>query len=200
MRKILILMMGSLIGWWGCQNHEKPLGPVPPPEFGTFALNPMTMPQGNPHGTSPSRSVPQDNSHEANVNQPPQKNSPPSTTAANSENSPSSIHGTIYLSPNLATKVASGGKVLFLIARSPEGGPPLAVKRLVVDQFPTQFSLGKENVMTSGTQLEGPLMITARLDRDGSAGPATSGDMEGTLDKPVHLGQNKIQIVIDKAY
>ena len=43
--------------------------------------------------------------------------------------------------------------------------------------------------------------VVARLDKDGRAGPAQSGDLEGQSDKnPTLVGARDIEIVINKRY
>ena len=63
------------------------------------------------------------------------------------------------------------GSVLFVIARKRglSGGPPLAVMRIGNPEFPQSFELGPEQVMIPTLRFEGPVSISARLDRDGNA-------------------------------
>ena len=78
------------------------------------------------------------------------------------------IEGTVRLDPERAAK-AGGRAVLYIVARpaGAQGGPPLAVKRIPAPAFPVSFSLGSGDVMMPGTAFEGPLNLSARLDRDG---------------------------------
>ena len=61
-------------------------------------------------------------------------------------------------------------------------GPPLAVKRIPVPSFPVMFSLGPEDRMSAGVPFEGEVRLSARLKRDGTAGPpapaASAGDVK----------------------
>jgi len=69
--------------------------------------------------------------------------------------------------------------VLFIIARN-EKGQIAAVKKLFPPfQYPVAFSLTSEDAMIAGTSLDGPLQVSARLDKDGSANPAQPGDIVG---------------------
>ncbi len=79
-----------------------------------------------------------------------------------------SIAGTVELEAGQASGAGSQA-VLYIIARpaGARGGPPLAVKRIVAPAFPVAFSLGPGDVMIQGTAFEGPMNLTARLDRDG---------------------------------
>ena len=109
------------------------------------------------------------------------------------------ISGTIEIAPALHAK-AQGKPVLFLIARKGGGGPPLAVVRVANPRFPLKFEISKRNVMIPGVPFEGMVTLTARLDADGSAGPASAGDLEGRTARPVRVGEKKVRIVIDKAF
>ena len=66
------------------------------------------------------------------------------------------VFGTILIDPELKVGLnPSAG--LFIFAR-PEGvdaGPPLAVKRHSVFQFPFEFDIGQLNTMMEGSQFEG---------------------------------------------
>ena len=109
------------------------------------------------------------------------------------------ISGVIEVAPALRVK-AEGKPVLFLIARKGGGGPPLAVVRVANPRFPQAFEISKRNVMIPGVPFEGMVTLSARLDADGSAGPAGAGDLEGRTAQPVRVGQRNVRIVIDKAF
>ena len=109
------------------------------------------------------------------------------------------ISGTIEVAPALRSK-AGGKPVLFLIARKGGGGPPLAVVRVANPRFPLAFEISKRNVMIPGVPFEGMVSLAARLDADGSAGPASAGDLEGRTARPVRVGARDVRIVIDKAF
>ena len=103
------------------------------------------------------------------------------------------VSGTISLNPEL--KVSPNAK-LFIFAR-PEGvsaGPPLAVKRHSVFQFPFEFEIGQLHTMIDGTQFEGALNLTARLDQDGNR-KSSPGDVEGKIE--VTAGQKEVQLVLN---
>ncbi|MBX3702717.1 MAG: tetratricopeptide repeat protein [Steroidobacteraceae bacterium] len=88
---------------------------------------------------------------------------------------------TIAIAPALTEKVPPGS-TLFVIARSGEGGPPLAVVRRTVGSWPVAVSMTDANAMLPGTSLAaaGPLRIVARISRQG--GPAAaSGDLYGEV-------------------
>ncbi len=109
------------------------------------------------------------------------------------------ISGTVEVAPALRAK-AEGKPVLFLIARQGGGGPPLAVVRVANPRFPLAFEISKRNVMIPGVPFEGMVSLAARLDADGSAGPAGVGDLEGRTARPVRVGERNVRIVIDRAF
>ncbi len=111
------------------------------------------------------------------------------------------VAGRVTIAPELADRVG-GTDVLYVIVRRPQGPPrPLAVKRIERPQFPIEFTVSRDDVMIQGTQLTGMVEVVARLDKDGSAGPAQSGDMEGSFERnPTLVGGTDIEIVIDKIY
>lgn len=111
------------------------------------------------------------------------------------------VAGRVTIAPELADRVAETD-VLYVIVRRPQGPPrPIAVKRIDRPRFPVEFAVTREDVMIRGTQLTGMVEVVARLDKDGSAGPARPGDMEGAFERnPTLVGGKDIEIVIDKIY
>ena len=85
---------------------------------------------------------------------------------------------------------------LFVIARR-GAGPPVAVKRIVEPKFPVSFVLGPEDVMQPGAELAGEVTLVARLKRDGRAGPAVRGDLEGAAPGPVAVGTTNARITLE---
>jgi cytochrome c-type biogenesis protein CcmH len=108
------------------------------------------------------------------------------------------IQGTVDVAPELARRVPSGG-VLFLFARGPGGGPPLAARRIESPRFPLAFELGPEDRMIAERPFEGPLVLSARLDSDGNATTRGAGDLQGTLRDPVSPGASGVRVVLDEA-
>ena len=87
--------------------------------------------------------------------------------------------------------------VLYIIARpaGAQGGPPLAVKRIVAPAFPVSFSLGPGDVMIQGTTFEGSMNLTARLDRDGDPLTREPGEPAGAYDgNPVAPGARNVVV------
>ena len=107
------------------------------------------------------------------------------------------ISGTISLAPELSDKL-TGKEVMFIMARR-GGGAPLAVKRVARLVFLMSYSLTGADQMASGTPFSGQMEVVARIDRDGSAGPLQTGDMEGNV-LSATVGRTDVDIVIDRMY
>ena len=71
--------------------------------------------------------------------------------------------------------------VLYVLARNPAGGPPYAVKRLMVTSFPTTFTFGQADSMM-GQPLPDTFRLEARLDSDGDAATKPPTDPKATQD------------------
>lgn len=110
-----------------------------------------------------------------------------------------SISGTVTIDPTLVSKVAPTD-VLFVIVRRPSGPPrPLAALRIEHPKFPQPFEITNADVMIQGSELKGMVAVIARLDKDGSAGPAQPGDIEGEFSKnPTMAGAKDIEIVLSR--
>lgn len=89
---------------------------------------------------------------------------PTPAPAAASAGGERKIQVTLDLAPGAAQK--SG--ILYVMARNPAGGPPVAVKRLQVAQFPITFDFGSADSMM-GQPLPDKFRLEARLDSDGDA-------------------------------
>jgi hypothetical protein len=113
------------------------------------------------------------------------------------------IAGTLKLDGKLKDKVAAGD-VIYLVVRAPAPpahggapGPVLAVKRLEAATFPMPFQMDSRDAMVKGTQLTAPVVVTARVDKDGDAMTKNPGDLVGTLDVKA-LPADKLALVLDK--
>lgn len=103
------------------------------------------------------------------------------------------IRGTVSLAAGVE---APGQGVLFVIARTPGGGPPLAVKRLPVSSFPLAFELGPADVMLRGRPFQGPILLTARIDRDGNPLTREAGELVAELPQPLEPGATGARLVL----
>lgn len=88
---------------------------------------------------------------------------------------------TVELDPSLADQVRASD-VLFVFARHPAGGPPLAIQRLTAERLPVTVTLSQSNRMIEGMQIEPgqQIAVGARISRDGQA-QAQPGDLQSPL-------------------
>ena len=105
------------------------------------------------------------------------------------------VTGTIQISADISQEVSQMTS-LFIYARSYgiESGPPLAVKKLGMVNFPFEFKIGQMDTMLREADFSGKVTISARLDRDGVAG-AGPGDVEGKVDAMV--GDTGVKIILN---
>ena len=111
------------------------------------------------------------------------------------------VSGTIVLDSRLAKKTDKTD-VLYIIAYDadrPRGlGPPLAAKRISNPRFPMAYHIGPEDVISEGGSFSKRIMVSARVDKDGDAGPIQPGDMTGAYKKnPAKDGEGAVDVVID---
>ena len=110
-----------------------------------------------------------------------------------------SLSGEVALAAPLAAKV-SAGETLFIIAKSINSpGPPVAVLRAAVGDWPMKFSLDDSLAMIPGRNLSsaGPVMIEARVSRRGQPLPA-SGDLQGSAGPVEPSERAPLSILIDR--
>lgn len=105
------------------------------------------------------------------------------------------IAGKLQVDDKVKSKVAAGD-VIYLVARSAEGGPALAVKRLVVGAWPLAFSLDSRDAMMAGTAMKGKIVVSARVDKDGDAMTKNPGDVTGQT-KPLEPPQKDVTLMLD---
>ncbi len=107
------------------------------------------------------------------------------------------LHLQVTLAATLAGKVPPGA-TLFVFVRSPQGGPPLAVKRLA-PQFPQQIELSATDSVIAGNSIEPGqrVEVMARVSASGTP-TASAGDLYGTL-SAVAGGKAEHQLKIDRS-
>ncbi len=120
----------------------------------------------------------------------------PPVAAASEAGAP--IRGTIAVAPDLEGRVPANA-VLFLVARSVSGGPPVAVQRFASPRFPVTFALGPDDRMLEAIPFAGPMALSARLDQDGNATSRSPGDLQGAAPAPVEPGAKGVEILLDQA-
>jgi hypothetical protein len=123
---------------------------------------------------------------------PPERGAPPLAAESGGP-----IRGTLRLAPELEGAQPSGA-VLFLIARTAEAGPPLAVKRIEAPRFPLDFEIGPADRMLASVPFAGAMQLSARLDADGNATSRTPGDLLGIAGQAVSPGASGVEIVLDQ--
>jgi cytochrome c-type biogenesis protein CcmH len=106
------------------------------------------------------------------------------------------IKGTVDLAPALKGKV-SAQDVVFLFARSADGGAPVAAIRANAGSFPLEFELSDAMAMNPDSRLSSfkEVTLTARIAKSGDVKGAP-GDLEGSL-KRVKVGASDVRLVID---
>jgi len=109
-----------------------------------------------------------------------------------------SLAVTIKLDPRFAAEVKPG-ETLYVFVRSPNGGAPLAVRRLQVGTFPMTLTLTDADAMMQGRDLSsaaGPLEVVAHLTSTGDAA-SHPGDLFGSRRIGPGSGSGKTVVVID---
>ncbi len=107
------------------------------------------------------------------------------------------IGGTVEIAPALKAKIAANDTV-FLFARAPGGGPPVAAIRATAGKLPLEFELTDELAMNPANKLSNfkEVALFARIAKSGDIKGA-AGDLEGTLAK-VKVGSQGVKLVIDQ--
>lgn len=105
----------------------------------------------------------------------------------------------VKLAPGLARRFKPG-ETVFVLVRNPNGGPPLAVRRISAQHFPLHVALSDADAMLAGHDLshaKGTVEIQARLSPGGNA-MDTQGVLLGT--QRIHLkpGTQHVTLVIDR--
>ena len=104
------------------------------------------------------------------------------------------VKGSVSVTPELADQVKAG-QVLFIFARSAEGGPPLAALRVsVTGELPISFDF-REAMLMGGGELPAQLSLGARLSISGEP-VGQPGDLESVV-QTVTREQEGVELVID---
>ena len=109
-----------------------------------------------------------------------------------------SISGTIQIDPALLKQVRDTDTI-FLIARPASGGPPVAVEKFAGRNYPYAFTLTEKNIMIPIENLDVPLNLTVRVDKDGDPMTKKPGDLAGTYEKnPVSLRSEGLTVLVNE--
>ncbi len=105
----------------------------------------------------------------------------------------------ISLADGVSADAMGANAALFIFARAPQGGPPVAVIRQSAAAVPGEFSLSDADAMLPGRSLADfeVLMIVARLSASGEP-TAQPGDLFGELEFRPAEGSQVLDLVIDK--
>ncbi len=110
------------------------------------------------------------------------------------------ISGSIQIDPSFKNKT-SKKDTIFLMAKPAPGGPPVAVQKLVGNDYPYTFHLTSQDLMTPESLLDVPLNLTVRVDKDGDAFTKGPRDLIGTYEKnPISLETSDIIITINETF
>ena len=104
-----------------------------------------------------------------------------------------SIGGVVQLHPGSTIPPEAA---LFLIAKGPGSGPPLAVRKLPVGPFPMPFEIGPENVMHQGARFVGPIFLGARVDADADAGTTSESDLVAIANQVLEPGASGVLLTL----
>jgi len=107
------------------------------------------------------------------------------------------ISGKIDITPELKNDVKESDTI-FIIARHGASGPPLAVKKLSPQTFPTTYLLSQSDVMFAGSDFSGEVDVTVRVDKDGDAMTKNPGDLFGKTLHPIKVGSSNADVVINQ--
>jgi hypothetical protein len=107
------------------------------------------------------------------------------------------IRGVIRLPADAASEPGEG--VLFVIARSAGGGPPLAAKRLQPGPFPLRFEIGPADAMLAERPFIGPILLSARVDFDGDPLTRSPEDWTASAPGPLDPGATDVELVLQPA-
>jgi cytochrome c-type biogenesis protein CcmH len=143
------------------------------------AMPPPAMPQPDPSPPEPVASAPAP--EPAPASEPPVTVAEAPPAAAAAEQGSNGIRLEITLDPALAGRI-SGPAPLFIIARNPGGGPPLAVIRASSNELPISVEMTDANAMMEGVTITNlaELELIARVSLSGS--PAQRpGDLFGAV-------------------
>jgi hypothetical protein len=111
------------------------------------------------------------------------------------------ISGVLKLDGKVKSKVQPGDTIFVVARKYEEGAPPgtgtpLAVKKLTVGTWPLEYSLDSRDAMLVGTKMEGKVIVTARVDKDGDAITKNPGDVTGQS-KAVVPPQKNVVVPLD---
>lgn len=127
--------------------------------------------------------------------------SAPAATAPSGETIPRAfpaLEGTIVLGEGLEAESVKPTDVIFVMARTQEGGNLVATEIIENIEFPARFSLDEKDIMVHGEQTHPPYMLSARLDRDQDAMTRGDDDLYALHETPLQGGEKGLKLVLKK--
>lgn len=122
-----------------------------------------------------------------------------SSGRADASAEPFSVNVDIRVGEEVSLERFGAEAALFLFARAPEGGPPIAVIRGRVDALPGKFTLSDANAMMAGRSLASfdELVFVARVSASGQP-VAQPGDVFGEQRYAPGTDPHEVEIVLDQ--
>jgi cytochrome c-type biogenesis protein CcmH len=119
---------------------------------------------------------------------------PEAGTAAAAPVAALKLSGRLEIAPALRAQLAPDDAV-FVFARKPQGGPPLAALRFRGSELPLAFSF-EQATMMGGGEVPPTVVVGARVSKSGNA-TAGKGDLEGALEN-IAADASGVTLVIDR--
>ncbi len=105
------------------------------------------------------------------------------------------VQGTAQITSDLAERAAKPNTMLFLVARN-EDGVPVAVQKIINPVFPLDFRLTPSDLIMPDI-LTKKIYLEAFLNSHGQLGALKSGDLTGSVKKPVFVFTKHHALIID---
>ncbi len=105
------------------------------------------------------------------------------------------VQGTIRFAPG-SERALGGSDALFITARpaGSQGGPPLAVLKMVGVKPPVAYRIGQDDVVMPGTWFRGKIEVRAVLRKSGFVGAPVKGDLDSPPSRPVEPGAKGVDL------
>lgn len=105
------------------------------------------------------------------------------------------VKGSAQITSDLAERAAKPNAMLFLVARN-ENGVPVAVKKVINPVFPMDFQMTPSDLIMPDI-LTKTVYLEAFLNNHGQLGILKSGDLSGSVRKPMFIFTKNQVLVID---
>ena len=105
------------------------------------------------------------------------------------------VQGKAQITSDLAERAARPNTMLFLVAKN-ENGVPVAVQKIINPVFPLDFQLTQSDLIMPDI-LTKKIYLEAFLNNHGQLGVLKSGDLTGSLKKPVFVFTKRHVLIID---